>query len=101
MLVGTNGLFPSVRQAVQLGVQANYLGDIVWRGVVNDDAFCVDGNFKICLCSRGIYANFFDLGCGKIHWGLFIEKEQMPSGVGRACPWDVTMPTPELVSQDA
>ena len=40
----------------------NYLGDRVWRGVVEDAHFCTVGDFFLYARGRGIYANFFDLG---------------------------------------
>ncbi|WP_036484140.1 FAD-dependent monooxygenase [Myxosarcina sp. GI1] len=76
LLVGADGLFSQVRELVVPNIKPFYLGDIVWRGIVADDTFCTDGNFIVYVRSRGIYANFFDLGNGLTHWGFFIEREK-------------------------
>ncbi|MEM9905849.1 MAG: FAD-dependent monooxygenase, partial [Cyanobacteria bacterium P01_D01_bin.44] len=96
VLVGADGIFSTVREYVNAGVEPNYLGDIVWRGIVPDTEFCVDGNFKVYIRTQGIYANFFDIGFGQTHWGFFIEKDQEPDEVGKGRPNDVSMPTQEL-----
>jgi 2-polyprenyl-6-methoxyphenol hydroxylase-like FAD-dependent oxidoreductase len=76
LLVGADGLYSQVREFVVPNVKPFYLGDLVWRGVVNDDSFCTDGNFIVYVRGRGIYANFFDLGHGLTHWGFFVEQER-------------------------
>jgi salicylate hydroxylase len=76
LLVGADGLYSQVREFVVPNVQPFYLGDLVWRGVVNDDTFCTNGNFIVYVRGRGIYANFFDLGHGLTHWGFFVEQER-------------------------
>ena len=43
IVVGADGIFSTVRDEVLTGSKPNYLGDIVWRGVVHDDRFCVEG----------------------------------------------------------
>jgi 2-polyprenyl-6-methoxyphenol hydroxylase-like FAD-dependent oxidoreductase len=96
VLVGADGTFSTVRDYVYAGLKPNYLGDIVWRGVIPDDEFCVDGNFKVYIRGRGIYANFFDIGFGQTHWGFFIEKGQHPDEVGKGRPDDVAIPAKEL-----
>ncbi|MEO0457089.1 MAG: FAD-dependent monooxygenase [Cyanobacteria bacterium P01_A01_bin.114] len=96
VLVGADGIFSALREYVNAGVKPNYLGDIVWRGIVPDDEFCTDGNFKVYIRTQGIYANFFDIGFGQTHWGFFIEKDQQPDEVGKGRPNDVSMPTQEL-----
>ncbi|MEM8807229.1 MAG: FAD-dependent monooxygenase [Cyanobacteria bacterium P01_G01_bin.38] len=96
VLVGADGIFSTVREYVNAGVMPNYLGDIVWRGIVPDSDFCVDGNFKVYIRTQGIYSNFFDIGFGQTHWGFFIEKDQEPDEVGKGRPNDVSMPTQEL-----
>lgn len=96
ILVGADGLFSTVREYVHSGVKPNYLGDIVWRGVVPDTEFCVNGNFKVYIRSRGIYANFFDIGGELTHWGFFTEKTQAPDEVGKSRPDDVSLPAQEL-----
>ena len=96
VLVGADGIYSTVRKYVEPDIKPNYLGDIVWRGIVPDDEFCTNGNFIVYIRSRGVYANFFDLGNGLTHWGFFIEKEQEEDEVGRGRPNDVSMPQEEL-----
>ena len=50
----------------------------------------------VYIRSRGVYANFFDLGQGFTHWGFFIEKEQASTELGQGRPQDVTLPISEL-----
>lgn len=96
LLVGSDGIFSKVREWVVPGVKPRYLGDIVWRGVVEDNEFCVDGMFVVYIRGRGIYANFFDLGNGYTHWGFFIEAEQTQAEKGLPCPHNVAIPPEEL-----
>ncbi len=96
LLVGSDGLFSKVREYVVPGFQPRYLGDIVWRAVVEDNEFCIDGNFIVYMRGRGIYTNFFDLGNGYTHWGFFIEAEQPLSEKGLPRPHDVGIPPQEL-----
>ena len=96
VLVGADGIFSTVRESVVPNVRPRYLGDVVWRGIVPDSEFCCDGNFIVYMRSRGVYANFFDLGGGYTHWGFFIEKEQMGADCNRSVPVDVSMPAEEL-----
>lgn len=76
LLVGADGILSQVRQFVVPGVELRYLGDLVWRGVVADRTFCPDGNFIVYTRGRGIYANFFDIGDDRTHWGFFVEKDR-------------------------
>jgi 2-polyprenyl-6-methoxyphenol hydroxylase-like FAD-dependent oxidoreductase len=76
LLVGADGILSQVRQFVVPGVELSYLGDLVWRGVVADQTFCTDGNFIVYTRGRGIYANFFDIGEDRTHWGFFVEKDR-------------------------
>jgi 2-polyprenyl-6-methoxyphenol hydroxylase-like FAD-dependent oxidoreductase len=76
LLVGADGILSQVRQFVVPGVELCYLGDLVWRGVVADRTFCPDGNFIVYTRGRGIYANFFDIGNDRTHWGFFVEKDR-------------------------
>ena len=96
VLVGADGLFSKMREYVHPEAKLNYLGDVVWRGVIPDNEFCADGEFKVYIRSQGIYANFFDIGFGRTHWGFFIEKDQTPDEVGKGRPNDVSMPAEEL-----
>ena len=96
LLVGGDGLFSQVREAVAPNHQVSYLGDVAWRGIVQDQTFCPDGDFILYMRGRGIYSNFFDLGQGQTHWGFFLEKEQTESEKGTPRPDDTTIPPQEL-----
>ncbi len=96
VLVGADGLFSAVRDCVVPAASPCYLGDVVWRGIVPDHDFCTDGNFKVYMRSRGVYANFFDLGNGYTHWGFFIEKDQTDAERDRPIPADIDIPAAEL-----
>jgi 2-polyprenyl-6-methoxyphenol hydroxylase-like FAD-dependent oxidoreductase len=96
ILVGVDGINSRVREFVVPGVKLFYLGDLVWRGVVEDDSFCRDGEFIVYMRGRGIYANFFDLGNGQTHWGFFIEKELERSQLGRIGLPNNVIPKAEL-----
>jgi 2-polyprenyl-6-methoxyphenol hydroxylase-like FAD-dependent oxidoreductase len=83
LLVGADGLFSQVARGVAPQRQLRYLGDRVWRGVVDDDSICRDGSFFVYARGRGIYANCFDLGPGpdgrpRTHWGFF-QEEPLPA----------------------
>jgi salicylate hydroxylase len=109
MLVGADGILSKVRPFVVPDVPLQYLGDLVWRGVVEDPTFCPAGHFIVYARGRGIYANFFDLGgaipeIGKpkqTHWGFFIEKDLEQSEKGILIPEDTTIPAQELVKLPA
>ena len=96
VLVGSDGIFSTVRDFVVPGIRPQYLGDIVWRGVVPDSEFCVDGNFKVYIRGRGIYANFFDIGDGFTHWGFFTETPQLDDERDRPRPNNTAIPSEEL-----
>lgn len=79
ILIGADGIFSRVARSVAPERRLCYLGDRVWRGVVADPDFCLDGDFFVYARGRGIYANFFDLGPTKkaeniTHWGFFHEQ---------------------------
>jgi 2-polyprenyl-6-methoxyphenol hydroxylase-like FAD-dependent oxidoreductase len=79
LLVGADGIFSRVAPGLDPGHRLNYLGDRVWRGVIEDDSFCRDGQFIVYTRGRGVYANVFDLGpdpSGRplTHWGFFHEE---------------------------
>ncbi len=76
VLVGADGILSAVRQSVVPDVELSYLGDLVWRGVVDDKTFCPKGEFIVYARGRGVYANFFDIGGDRTHWGFFIEVDQ-------------------------
>lgn len=96
LLIGADGIVSKVRKFVVPGVELYYLGDLVWRGVVPDDKFCPEGNFIVYTRGRGIYANFFQIGEGRTHWGFFTEKDQEGPEVGALQPRDATIPRQEL-----
>jgi 2-polyprenyl-6-methoxyphenol hydroxylase-like FAD-dependent oxidoreductase len=79
LLIGADGLFSRVAPSLVPQRRLNYLGDRVWRGVVEDGEFCTEGSFFVYARGRGIYANFFDLGLSPegtplTHWGFFHEE---------------------------
>ncbi|MEL7034552.1 MAG: NAD(P)/FAD-dependent oxidoreductase [Cyanobacteria bacterium J06592_8] len=96
ILVGADGIYSKVREFVVPGVEPSYLGDIVWRGVVENQSICKEGQFIVYIRGRGIYASFFDLGGGYTHWGFFIEKEQDESEKRLSRPHNIAMPPEEL-----
>ncbi|MBE9183200.1 FAD-dependent monooxygenase [Microcoleus sp. LEGE 07076] len=96
LLIGADGILSKVRQSIVPDVELFYLGDVVWRGIVEDNSFCPEGNFFVYVRGRGIYANFFHIGRGRTHWGFFIEKERSSSELGKLQPTNTTMPPQEL-----
>ncbi|HEY9644135.1 MAG TPA: FAD-dependent monooxygenase [Coleofasciculaceae cyanobacterium] len=96
LLVGADGITSKVRQFVVPGVELCYLGDLVWRGVVPDSTFCSEGTFIVYARGRGIYANFFDIGGDRTHWGFFVEQEQADSEMGLLRPQNPVIPPAEL-----
>lgn len=96
VLVGADGILSHVRPAVVSEVELCYLGDLVWRGIVEDKTFCPEGNFIVYARGRGIYANFFDIGGGLTHWGFFVEQEQQDNQGGTLRPQDSSLPATEL-----
>lgn len=96
VLIGADGILSQVREAVVPGVELCYLGDLVWRGIVSDSTFCPDGHFIVYVRGRGIYANFFDIGGDRTHWGFFIEKDQERTEEGKLVPHDPIIPSQEL-----
>jgi 2-polyprenyl-6-methoxyphenol hydroxylase-like FAD-dependent oxidoreductase len=79
LLIGADGIFSKVAPSVAPERKLNYLGDRVWRGVVEDDCFCTDGEFFVYARGRGVYANSFDIGVNEYgapitHWGFFHEE---------------------------
>jgi 2-polyprenyl-6-methoxyphenol hydroxylase-like FAD-dependent oxidoreductase len=103
LLVGADGIGSKVRSQLVPNVELCYLGDLVWRGVTEDTTFCRDGEFIVYVRGRGIYANFFDLGAGRTHWGFFVERDQTDDEVGKLRSQDDTIPPKELAKlpQDA
>lgn len=79
LLIGADGIHSTVAAAVAPERRHHYLGDRVWRGLVQDDRFCRHGDFIVYARGRGVYANVFDLGPddqgnGWTHWGFFCEE---------------------------
>jgi len=96
ILVGADGIYSKVREFVVPGVEPCYLGDVVWRGVVENQSFCQEGQFILYIRDRGIYSNFFDIGDGCTHWGFFIEYEQDDAEKGLPRPHNSAIPRAEL-----
>jgi salicylate hydroxylase len=96
LLIGADGIVSKVRQFIVPDVELFYLGDIVWRGIVEDCSFCPEGNFFVYVRGRGIYANFFHIGGCRTHWGFFMEKDQADFEVGKLQPTNITIPPQEL-----
>ena len=79
LLIGADGIHSTLAAVVAPERRHHYLGDRVWRGLVQDDQFCRQGDFIVYARGRGIYANIFDLGHdeqGKAwtHWSFFCEE---------------------------
>ena len=79
LLIGADGIHSALAAVVAPERCHHYLGDRVWRGLVQDDRFCRQGDFIVYARGRGIYANVFDLGQdqqgrGWTHWGFFCEE---------------------------
>ena len=79
LLIGADGIHSALAAVVAPERRHHYLGDRVWRGLVQDDEFCDQGDFIVYARGRGIYANIFDLGRdeqgrGWTHWGFFCEE---------------------------
>jgi 2-polyprenyl-6-methoxyphenol hydroxylase-like FAD-dependent oxidoreductase len=96
LLIGADGILSKVRPFVVPDVELCYLGDLVWRGVVADSTFCPAGNFFVYVRGRGIYANFFDIGGDRTHWGFFIETDLAESEYGTLQPADTAIPPEDL-----
>ena len=84
LMIGADGIFSRVAPALDPSHRLNYLGDRVWRGVLEDDSFCGDGQFIVYTRGRGVYANVFDLGLDAAgrpltHWGFFHEEPLPPT----------------------
>jgi 2-polyprenyl-6-methoxyphenol hydroxylase-like FAD-dependent oxidoreductase len=96
LLVGADGLNSQVRNFVVPGIKPSYLGDIVWRGVLPSTDVCPDNYFIVYIRARGVYANAFDIGNGRLHWGFFIEYEQPEDEKGILVPKNCEIPQEEL-----
>jgi 2-polyprenyl-6-methoxyphenol hydroxylase-like FAD-dependent oxidoreductase len=101
LLIGADGILSKVRQFVVPDVELNYLGDLVWRGIVEDHHFCPPGNFIVYVRGRGIYANFFHIGKHLTHWGFFLEVEQSEHEGAVLCPKNTAIPAMELAKLPA
>jgi 2-polyprenyl-6-methoxyphenol hydroxylase-like FAD-dependent oxidoreductase len=99
LLIGADGILSQVRQFVVPDVELCYLGDLVWRGVVADRTFCPDGNFIVYTRGRGIYANFFDIGDDRTHWGFFVEKDR--TEIANGLPSRHVIPSDQLAKLPA
>jgi 2-polyprenyl-6-methoxyphenol hydroxylase-like FAD-dependent oxidoreductase len=79
LLLAADGIHSRLGRALVPQGRLHYLGDRVWRGVVEDADFCTDGAFYVYARGRGIYVNAFDLGPDaagrpRTHWGFFHEE---------------------------
>lgn len=96
LLVGADGLNSQVRNFVVPEIKPSYLGDLVWRGVLPSTEVCPDGYFIVYIRARGIYANAFDIGNRRLHWGFFIEYNQPEDEQGNLIPKNCQIPQQEL-----
>jgi len=96
LLVGTDGINSQVRNFVVPGVKLAYLGDIVWRGILPTTEVCPDASFIVYVRANGVYANAFDIGKGRLHWGFFIEYNQPEDEKGILVPKNCEIPVNEL-----
>jgi 2-polyprenyl-6-methoxyphenol hydroxylase-like FAD-dependent oxidoreductase len=96
LLVGADGLNSQVRNFVAPGIKLSYLGDIVWRGILPSTEVCPDNYFIVYIRARGVYANTFDIGNGRLHWGFFIEYQQPEDEKGILVPKNCEIPSTEL-----
>ncbi|MBD2176993.1 FAD-dependent monooxygenase [Pseudanabaena sp. FACHB-1998] len=96
LIIGADGILSKVRPSVVGNIELNYLGDLVWRGIVEDDSFCPEGNFFVYVRGRGIYANFFHIDATHTHWGFFIETEQTDIEKQTLHPTNTEIPAQEL-----
>jgi 2-polyprenyl-6-methoxyphenol hydroxylase-like FAD-dependent oxidoreductase len=96
LLIGADGINSQVRNFVVPGIKPSYLGDIVWRGVLPSTEVCPDGYFIVYIRARGVYANAFDIGNGRLHWGFFIEYDQPEDEQGILVPKNCEIPAHEL-----
>jgi len=96
LIIGADGILSKVRQSVVPNVELHYLGDLVWRGIVEDHSFCPEGNFFVYVRGRGIYANFFHIDATHTHWGFFIETKQTDNEKGMLQPINTIIPAQEL-----
>eukprot|EP00737_Agarophyton_chilense_P001806 gb/GEZJ01002044.1/.p1 GENE.gb/GEZJ01002044.1/~~gb/GEZJ01002044.1/.p1 ORF type:complete len:412 (+),score=52.62 gb/GEZJ01002044.1/:1017-2252(+) len=79
VLLGADGIRSQAAMFVAPQRKLGYLGDLVWRGISEDDALCVDGVSVVYPRKNGFYANCFDLGTDSdgrsfTHWGVFVES---------------------------
>ncbi|MBF2066424.1 MAG: FAD-dependent monooxygenase [Calothrix sp. C42_A2020_038] len=96
LLIGTDGLNSKVRNFVQSDIQPSYLGDIVWRGIAPDNYMFSEGDFVVYIRARGVYANAFNIGQNRCHWGFFVECEQPEDEKGLHSPRNTQIPLEEL-----
>ncbi len=96
LLIGTDGLNSKVRDFVEPGVQPSYLGDLVWRGITPNCEVFAEGDFVVFIRARGVYANAFNIGHNRCHWGFFIEWEQPEDEKYLYIPKNTQIPVEEL-----
>lgn len=96
LLIGTDGINSKVRNFVEPGVKPSYLGDLVWRGITPDCEVFPEGDFVVFIRSRGVYANAFNIGQNRCHWGFFVEWEQPEDEKYAYVPKNTQIPANEL-----
>lgn len=96
LLIGTDGLNSKVRSFVEPDIQPSYLGDVVWRGIAPNNHIFSEGDFIVFMRARGVYANAFNIGQNRCHWGFFTECEQREDERGLHAPKNTQMPPEEL-----
>lgn len=79
LVVGADGIRSVVAQALDVDRRLHFLGDHTWRGTVQDNQVCTNGQFMVYTRTRGIYCNVFDLGADEsgthwTHWGVFRDE---------------------------
>ncbi|BAZ10165.1 monooxygenase FAD-binding protein [Calothrix sp. NIES-4071] len=96
LLIGTDGLNSKVRSFVEPEIQPSYLGDIVWRGIMPNNHTFSEGDFVVYMRAHGVYANAFNIGQNRCHWGFFIEREQAEDEKGLPAPQNTQIPPEEF-----
>lgn len=83
LVVAADGIRSKNADRLNPGRTLHFLGDRVWRGIVEDDQVCTHGQFIVYQRMRGMYCNFLDLGPDGsgthwTHWGAFRSQADKP-----------------------